>query len=175
VLGGAVAAGGDHLEVFARLGVADWEAHAEQVEATFGGFRESDLYPDARRGLDGLRAAGYRLAVVANQPASRDPQLRALGIGAEVMAMSGALGVAKPDPVFFDAALRLMGGPAPGDVAYVGDRVDNDVLPAAAAGMRAVHLVRGPWGYLRPDVDGVASLVVGDLDELVARIDEAWS
>jgi len=175
VLGGAIAEGGDHREVFDRLGVADWETRSDQVEARFGGFCEADLYPDARRSLDGLRAAGYRVAIVANQPASRDGELRALGFAPEVMAMSSSLGVAKPDPAFFDAALGLMGDPDPADVAYVGDRVDNDVVPAAAAGMRAVHLVRGPWGYLQRDRDGVAALVVHDLDELVARIDEAWA
>jgi FMN phosphatase YigB (HAD superfamily) len=42
----------------------------------------------------------------------------------------------------------LMGRP-PAEVAYVGDRVDNDVLPAAAAGLVAVHVRRGPWGRLQ--------------------------
>jgi hypothetical protein len=28
--------------------------------------------------------------------------------------------------------------------------VDNDVRPALAAGMAAVHLRRGPWGMLQP-------------------------
>jgi FMN phosphatase YigB (HAD superfamily) len=37
-----------------------------------------------------------------------------------------------------------------GEVAYVGDRADNDVLPAAAAGLFAVHVRRGPWGRLQP-------------------------
>lgn len=174
VLGAVVAQGGDHLEVFARLGVDDWRARQAEVEARFGGFAEVDVYPDARRGLAGLEAAGYRVAIVANQPASREAELRALGIRPEVVAMSETLGVAKPDPAFFDEALRLMGSPDPGEVAYVGDRVDNDVVPAAAAGMRAVRIVRGPWGHLQRDVDGVAELVVRDLDELVARIAEAW-
>jgi FMN phosphatase YigB (HAD superfamily) len=31
----------------------------------------------------------------------------------------------------------------------VGDRVDNDVAPAKAVGMVAVHIRRGPWGYLQ--------------------------
>ena len=35
------------------------------------------------------------------------------------------------------------------ELAYVGDRVDNDVLPAAAAGLVAVHVRRGPWGRLQ--------------------------
>ena len=38
---------------------------------------------------------------------------------------------------------------APAELAYVGDRVDNDVLPAAAAGYAAVHVRRGPWGRLQ--------------------------
>ena len=53
----------------------------------------------------------------------------------------------------------------PGEVAYVGDRVDNDVLPAAAAGLVAIHVRRGPWGRLqrrrprrRRAVDDLASL-----------------
>ena len=62
--------------------------------------------------------------------------------------MSDAMGVGKPDRAFFDRTLELIGSPDPGFVAYVGDRVDNDVLPAVAAGMRAVWLRRGPWGLL---------------------------
>jgi FMN phosphatase YigB (HAD superfamily) len=41
------------------------------------------------------------------------------------------------------------------EIAYIGDRLDNDVLPARAAGMMAIFLRRGPWGYLhatRPEV-----------------------
>ena len=60
--------------------------------------------------------------------------------------MSDEMGVAKPSPAFFARALELMGGAPAADVAYVGDRIDNDVLPAAAAGMRAVWIRRGPWG-----------------------------
>ena len=41
------------------------------------------------------------------------------------------------------------------DVMYVGDRVDNDVAPALAFGMAAVHIRRGPWGYLHETPPGV--------------------
>ena len=68
--------------------------------------------------------------------------------------MSDAMGVAKPDPAFFARTLELIGSPPPADVAYVGDRVDNDVRPSAAAGMRAVWIRRGPWGLLHTDRDG---------------------
>jgi len=50
----------------------------------------------------------------------------------------------------------------------VGDRLDNDVLPALAAGMIAVFLRRGPWGYIHtthPD-SAKAHLRVESLDEL---------
>jgi FMN phosphatase YigB (HAD superfamily) len=88
--------------------------------------------------------------------------------------MSDAMGVAKPDPAFFARTLEMLGSPDPAGVAYVGDRVDNDVRPSAAAGMRAIWIRRGPWGYLQGDSEGRAHLVVRTLDELVERIDEAW-
>jgi FMN phosphatase YigB (HAD superfamily) len=175
VLGGIVARDQGLLEAFRLLGVPDPLARAEEVELAYGGFAEVDLYPDARRCLDGLAAAGYRVAVVANQPARRDAELRALGIAPPVLAMSEALGVRKPDPAFFTTVLRLMGDPDPADVAYVGDRVDNDVVPSAAAGLRAVWLHRGPWGHLQSDDTGAATLEVRSLDELLARADEVWA
>jgi HAD superfamily hydrolase (TIGR01662 family) len=176
-LGAVVERGGQHGEVFGRFGLADdtWQTRMPAVEARYDGFQEADLYPDARRALDALRGAGYRIAVLANQPAPRSAQLAALGIEADVLAMSAELGVAKPSPAFFARALQLMGGPEPGTVAYVGDRIDNDVLPAAAAGLRAVWLRRGPWGVIQRLPTGVTpALVVGSLDELAARIGEAW-
>lgn len=176
-LGAVIARGQEHQAVFPLFDADDWQLRLASVERAYGGFSTEDLYPDALRSLTGLRELGYRLAVVANQPAVRADQLAAIGIDAEVMAMSEALGVAKPDPAFFARVLELLGSPDPSDVAYVGDRVDNDVLPAAAAGMRAVWIRRGPWGAIvdPAPADGTAALVVRSLDELVDRIGEAWS
>jgi HAD superfamily hydrolase (TIGR01549 family) len=164
-----------HDDAFSVVGARDWRQHIPAVDRAYGGFRPDDLYPDALDALDGLRLAGYRLAVIANQPEVRGEQLRRLGVDVEVMAMSDGMGVAKPDPAFFARALELMGSPPPGAVAYVGDRVDNDVIPSLAAGMRAVWLRRGPWGVIGRLPDGVRpALTVGSLAELVERIDEAW-
>lgn len=57
---------------------------------------------------------------------------------------------------------------ADGQTTSVGDRVDNDVVPAAAAGMVAVHLRRGPWGFLQSAWPGVheAALQIDDLGAL---------
>jgi len=174
-LGAVIARGGEHRDVFEMFDAEDWPLRLSSIERAYGGFRPDDLYPDALATLDLLRAGGYRLAIVANQPASRADELRAIGVDAEVVAMSEALGVAKPEPGFFARMLELMGQPAARSVAYVGDRVDNDVLPAIAAGMRAVWLRRGPWGLIQqlPD-ERRPALTVGSLDELVERIGEAW-
>jgi HAD superfamily hydrolase (TIGR01549 family) len=174
-LGAVIERGEEHRAVFELFGVEDWPMRVEAVESVLGGFVGDDLYPDAIPALAALRESGYRVAVIANQPAIRAEQLRAIGVDAEVMAMSDELGVAKPEPAFFATALALMGSPPAGDVAYVGDRVDNDLLPAAAAGMRAVWLRRGPWGVIqRPPAAGVAALVVDSLTELAERVGEAW-
>jgi FMN phosphatase YigB (HAD superfamily) len=174
-LGAVIERGEEHRAVFELFGFEDWPMRVAAVESVLGGFAPGDLYPDALPALDAFRDRGFRLAIIANQPGIRAAQLREIGVEAEVMAMSESLGVAKPDPAFFVRSLVLMGDPRPVDVAYVGDRVDNDVEPAAAAGMRAVWLRRGPWGVIQaPPGAGVASLVVHSLAELAERIDEAW-
>ncbi len=176
-LGAAIARGGEHRDVFATFGVADWAVRLADIEAAYGGFRSDDLYPDALRALDALRGAGYRIAVVANQPASRSDELRAIGVDADVVTMSAAMGVAKPDPAFFARALELMQADA-ADVAYVGDRLDNDVAPSVAAGMRAIWIRRGPWGVIQQlsMLDGAGpALTVDTLDELASRIVEVWA
>ena len=174
-LGAVIERGGEHRDVFPIFGADDWQLRAPAVEGAYGGFQADDLYADAIPAIEALRGAGYRVSIVANQPAARADELRAIGVHAEVVAMSESLGVAKPDPAFFARALELMGSPAPADVAYVGDRVDNDVLPAAAAGMRPVWIRRGPWGVIQRLPDGTKpSLTVDSLEELSERIADAW-
>ena len=177
VLGGSISNANDAdgwRRFFELIQHPDWQDSRPDFEERYGALRPDDLYPDALRAIDGLKARGYRVAITANQPARRHAELEALGVSVEAMGMSDAMGVAKPDPAFFARTLELIGSPSPADVAYVGDRVDNDVRPSAAAGMRAVWLRRGPWGLLHEDRDGIAHLVVRSLDELVERIDEAW-
>jgi HAD superfamily hydrolase (TIGR01662 family) len=174
-MGAMLARGRQFDEVFAFLGVTNREEHRATFNAAYGGFRETDLYPDAKPALDALRAAGYHVALIANQPAERTEELRFLGVRAEVMGMSAEMGVHKPAPEFYVKALRRMGSPEPESVAYVGDRLDNDIHPAAAAGMRPVWIRRGPWAAITEDVPPPGTLVVDSLTELVERIDEAWA
>ena len=149
--------GVSHLTLMATLGatMARGEPHRRAIEllAPHHDIRndrpdwqmsESDLYPDALSCLRRLRAIGYRLGVVGNQPASVEPFLLALDADIELVGSSGTWGVLKPDPLFFARIANEL-NLAPSKILYVGDRLDNDVAPARASGMRAVLLRRGPW------------------------------
>jgi FMN phosphatase YigB (HAD superfamily) len=63
--------------------------------------------------------------------------------------------VEKPSRAFFERVV-VEAGCEPDEVAYVGDRVDNDVVPAVEAGLVAVHVRRGPWGYLQRGAERAA-------------------
>ena len=104
-----------------------------------------DLYADAAPCLASLKALGYFVGIAGNQPATAEAMLRASGLATDFIATSDGWGVAKPDPLFFAKVIEAA-GLAPAEIAYVGDRVDNDVLPARAAGMHPVLIRRGPWG-----------------------------
>jgi HAD superfamily hydrolase (TIGR01549 family) len=173
-LGSVIERGADHQDVFRVVGRADWADHRAEFDAAYGGFQEVDLYADAVDAMNALRGAGYRLSIFANQPAERTAELRFLGIRPDLMAMSAEWGVHKPDTRFYERALTEMGA-APGDVAYVGDRLDNDVRPSATAGIRPVWIRRGPWGVIVDNTDvPPGTLVVDTLGELVERIGDWW-
>lgn len=168
-MGAEIAAGRSYGSALRRID-PEWPDREAEKEAAYGGFRPTDLYPDALPAIDAYRRAGFRVAVIGNQPPSRTVELRRIGVEPDVMVMSDELGVEKPDPAFFRAALAAMGGPAPDAVTYVGDRVDNDVIAATAAGLRAVHLRRGPWGLLGPQDNGAAVGVVDDLESVLRHL-----
>lgn len=150
---------------------AAWRVLGVDPPTTPTDIRPEDLYPDALPALGALRAAGYVVAVAGNQPARAEHQLRAAGVAVDLVATSARWGVAKPSPAFFARVVTDLGMTAH-DVLYVGDRLDNDVLPARAAGMRTALVRRGPWGYLhaaRPDAT-LADVRVDSLRELTALL-----
>ncbi len=136
VLGGLVARGRSHHDVWPALGVeppaAVWRPDA------------GDFYPDALPAIDALREGGRVVGAVGNTPRDTEEQLRP---HVDFVGSSARWGVEKPAAAFF-ARVVAEAGAEPGRIAYVGDRVDNDVLPALAAGLVAVHVRRGPWGLL---------------------------
>ncbi len=104
-----------------------------------------DIYADAAHTLAALKASGYFIGIVGNQPATAEAMLRDSGLVADFVATSEGWGVAKPEPAFFQKVIEAA-GMDPHRIAYVGDRVDNDVLPARAAGLWPILIRRGPWG-----------------------------
>ena len=119
-------------------------------------FIASDLYPDALPALQRAREAGHRIGISGNNSAHTEAFARSLGL-ADVIGSSQRWGVAKPDPAFFQRLIDEAGC-APDQIVYVGDRVDNDVLPALAAGLQAIHIARGPWGVVQarwPEAQGL--------------------
>jgi HAD superfamily hydrolase (TIGR01549 family) len=128
---------------------------------------EEDLYPDVRRTFATLRESGYVVGVAGNQPASVSDELRRLELGADFIASSTEWGIAKPTPAFFERAAREAGATL-GDTIYVGDQLDNDVVAPREAGLRAVRILRGPWGLLTRDpvIESSCLGVIRSLDEL---------
>jgi len=126
-----------------------------------------DLYPDAIDCLLAVHDAGYRIGVVGNQPARAEAALAGLGLPIDLVASSESWGVQKPDPRFFERIAEEL-ELAPAEVAYVGDRLDNDVRPAAAVGMQAIFIRRGPWAWIQAPIDDPpeAALTVASLAEL---------
>jgi len=162
-LGVTIASGEEHTALWSHLGLERPESVGEIS------YEEGDLYPDAVPCLAALRDRGLRVGLAGNQSETLERWTRET-LEVSVIGSSASWGVRKPDPAFF-ARMLAEAECAPEELAYVGDRVDNDVVPARAAGFVAVHVRRGPWGRLQeapPDtlvVDSLAQLA----DALASR------
>ena len=173
-LGAAIADGRHHHDPIELLRPGldvDAERRVLETERGFAFVTADDLYPDALVCLRSLAAEGYRLGVAANQPAATAAVIEQLGVRLDLVGMSAEWGLHKPDPAFFERIARELVLP-PADIAYVGDRVDNDVRPARAAGMTSVFLRRGPWAWIQAGREDPpeADLVIEDLSELAAAL-----
>jgi HAD superfamily hydrolase (TIGR01549 family) len=172
-LGAVIAARQHHREVYSlvRPGIDIAQERAARG-AAMTRIEARDLYPDAVPCLTRLRAAGYRIGLAGNQPADAETQIRALGLAVDFVASSARWGVEKPNPEFFRRIIAES-GVMPSHIAYVGDRLDNDVLPAVDAGMVGIFLRRGPWGVIHavwPEI-ALARLHLEALDELPAALE----
>jgi HAD superfamily hydrolase (TIGR01549 family) len=157
VFGEVIASGADYRQVFQHLRPGFDLATERQRRADAGlaeHFNGRDLYPDVRTCLATLKQDGYFVGVAGNQTRRAGQLLRELNLGVDLIATSDDWGAEKPTPDFFHH-LIASAGREPAAIAYVGDRLDNDVLPAIEAGLTAVFIRRGPWGYFyatKPEV-----------------------
>lgn len=176
VIGGMAATGRAHSQAFELVrpgydidaGIAAWAA--DDPDGLRNHFDGDDLYPDVRPALAELRSNGFDVLIAGNQPPEAADALAAMNLGVDRILISDVLGVQKPDPAFFTAVAEAA-GVEPAEIAYVGDRVDNDVLPARAAGMVPILIRRGPWGYLHSEwPDARHAIVIDSLDDLVGLL-----
>ena len=131
------------------------------LDALLGAIRFR-AYPEVPGVLARLRAGGARLAVVSNWDVSLHDVLERTGLRplVDAVVISAELGVAKPDPAIFRAALDRLGA-GPDGALHVGDSLEDDVAGARAAGLEAVLVARNG----APAPEGVRA--VRSLAELV--------
>lgn len=175
VFGAVIARGLDYRDTF-QVFKPGFDLDAERQRRAEAGqpewFGADDLYADVRPVLARLREDGFWLGLAGNQTVTAGKILRELDLPVDMVATSDDWGVSKPDPGFFHRLAAEV--PYPADaVLYVGDRLDNDIRPAAREGMRTALIRRGPWGIIQAqdlDADRVATMRLGSLDELPARL-----
>lgn len=173
VFGAVIARGGDYREVFQHFqpGFDLEKARQERLDAGLGEYlNANDLYLDVRPCFEDLRSAGYFVGVAGNQTKRAGRFIRELNLPADVIATSDDWGASKPDVAFFNALIEVSGH-KPAEILYVGDRLDNDIAPAAKAGLYTALIKRGPWGkILNQDQFLNPSLVIDDLIDLVSKL-----
>jgi HAD superfamily hydrolase (TIGR01549 family) len=157
------------------LGVDADVERVERIAARYWSYPPTAVHDDVRPTLELLRGR-YRLGIVANQPSEVRSAMHRDGLETffEIWAVSDDLGVRKPDPRLFEMALEVARS-EPDQAVMVGDRLDYDVRPAKAAGMRAVWMLRGeapdePTAEQLAEADGAVPSMV-ELPQLLA----SWS
>jgi len=174
MFGAVVARGEDYRQVFEHFqpGFDLASERHKRLKAGIGEFfNAKDLYSDVRPCMARLRADGYRVGIAGNQTIRAGSFLRDLHLPADFIVTSDELGSEKPDVAFFEALIERE-SLEPSCTAYVGDRYENDILPAQKAGLHGVLLRRGPWGYVNethPDADH-ADARINSLEELDAAL-----
>src|SRR3954447_9129859 len=121
VLGGLAARGQPHDRIWELL----------EIEKPEPEWAPLPFYSDALPCLARLRERALVVGAVGNTPLAAEELLRDC---VDIVGSSARWGVAKPRPEFFARILHETGH-EPYEVAYVGDRVENDVEPALAAGL----------------------------------------
>lgn len=137
-----------HERALRRVGVST------NVDALVRTLREEYLlprwhrpFPESEMVLHGLRDRGQGVHLVSNNSDYLPLLLRNLGWEAKFdsVTYSQEVGVSKPNPRIFQAALDRAGKP-PIEALYVGDSLRHDVEGASAAGLRSVLIDRKGLG-----------------------------
>lgn len=126
------------------------------------------LYDAADHVLSKLHGK-YKLGIIANQALGTQERIDHWGIGKyfDVVVASAEAGFAKPDLQIFTMALEEANC-EPTDAIMIGDRLDNDIIPAKKLGMKTIWVRQANAVYQsiedesqRPDaiVDSIEELI----------------
>ena len=110
----------------------------------------------------------YKLGIIANQEVGTQERIDNWGIGKffDVVISSAEAGCAKPDSKIFSMALDKAGC-RPEDAIMIGDRLDNDIIPAKKMGMKTVWVRQGYAVYQSIDDESKRpDHIVDSIDEL---------
>lgn len=101
------------------------------------------LYPQTITILKEL-SKKYKLGIIANQTMGTQQRINDWNIGEyfDVVIASAEVGCSKPDLRIFNLALE-QAGCKPEETVMIGDRLDNDIIPAKQIGMKTVWVVQG--------------------------------
>lgn len=104
---------------------------------------DEELYPDTVEVLDAL-SKKYKIGVIANQSLGTAARLEEKGIlkYINLVIASAEEGVSKPDKKIFEIALKRANCNAENAV-MIGDRIDNDIVPAKKMNMKTVWVKQG--------------------------------
>lgn len=105
------------------------------------------LYEGVPQLLESL-SKKYKIGIIANQSPGSKERLQEYGIlqYINLVVASAEEGVAKPDLKIFELALERSGC-LPEHAVMVGDRIDNDIVPARKMGMHTVWVKQGYGKY----------------------------
>ncbi|MEA2366492.1 MAG: putative hydrolase of the superfamily [Thermoleophilaceae bacterium] len=143
-------------ELRSALGIPELD-HVTARRAMLGAL-EFTPYEDVLPALRELRQRGLALVIASNWDCSLPNWLEPTGILELVdgVVTSAEVGAPKPSTRVFERALAIAHA-APAEAVHVGDRLDNDVEGAAAAGIRPVLMQRE--GEPPPGVEAISSLL----------------
>ena len=101
------------------------------------------LYPQTKEILEQL-GQEYKLGIIANQLPGLEERLKDFGIldYFDAIFSSAEFGLAKPDPAIFRLALQKTNC-LPQQAIMIGDRLDNDIVPAKRIGMKTIWIKQG--------------------------------
>ena len=102
------------------------------------------LFKDTIYVLEYLKSKGYKLGIIANQKKGLEKRLDEFGILKcfELVIASEEVGISKPDKEIFIITISKVNC-IPQECVMIGDRLDNDIIPAKQIGMKTIWIRQG--------------------------------